>query len=161
MTLDKPLPSPRSQSPILENGAAKPTWEGLSEAQKRTGHDGVRQETCHNLAGRGSATQPSPHCHRGRLSWLHNSFCGPLPPVPTPALEVVQSQMERSMGKWGWQSRESVALRKGASSFNQWGLGRWVWERAEPMSTSAFFNLPPVTWELPFSLQMLTSLSLI
>lgn len=55
---------------------------------------------------------------------LHNSVCGPLLPVPTPALEAVQLQMERN---WGpaeqaglWFRGEETALINGVWS----GSGR-------------------------------------
>lgn len=41
---------------------------------------------------------PQPPFPPSLLPELHHSLCGPLLPVPTPALEVVQSQMERSRG---------------------------------------------------------------
>lgn len=41
---------------------------------------------------------PQPPFPPSLLPGLHHSLCGPLLPVPTPALEVVQLQMERSRG---------------------------------------------------------------
>lgn len=70
-----------------------------------------------HLSCKGPNSPPSPHYLQSHLLWPHNSLCGPLLTVPTPSLEVVQSQMERSMvGQWVWQSRQPVVLRKGDSS---------------------------------------------
>lgn len=110
------------------------------------------KEACHTLA----IPHCCPHYLRSCPSRLHNSLCGPLPPVPTPALEVVQSQMEKKKppkpkgGRGGQQNRESVVLRTGAT-LDQWGLGRGMRVREGAVSTPALFALPPLTWELPFT----------
>lgn len=114
MTLDKRLPSCGSQSPVLEHGAVKLTLR-LGRGSEEDGALGWRGGDRRLRHPR--CWDPSPHFLQGRLSWLHNSLCGPLPPVPTPALEGVQSQMEGSVGAGGSGPAEPGGCGSGGPPF--------------------------------------------
>lgn len=107
--------------PGPEKGLGAPILGGL----ERSSEEDRRQRSSrawrgraggyHTLAERGpavpSSAPTSPRHLGGCPSWLHNSPCGPLLPVPAPALEGVQSQMERS---WGLADRRACGPKDGS-----------------------------------------------